>query len=205
MEYQPFLKLSCLLLVLNFLSGCAFGERQATLVYPPETENGQPINQLQISSPKKVQVILGEFEDNRTDKTRVGTVRNGLGMETADVVTSNSVSGWVMDAVREELKNNGYTIINSSDQSDTSVKISGEVLNVFCDMYLNYSGEVSIYMNVSKNEEKLFHKLYSGEGSAGIAMAGTGTSFSKSLSLALSSLLNDFIGELNAYSSGYED
>ena len=46
------------------------------------------------------------------------------------------------------------------------------------------------------------NKHYSGEGSAGLAIAGTGESFAQSLSLALAVAVKKFVEELNSSLTG---
>lgn len=194
--------------VVLLLTGCAFGDRQATLSYPPKSSADESDTHAYTAiqhEPKNIAVIVKPFTDNRTDKSRVGTVRNGFGMQTANVIPRNSVTDWVTDGLRSELKNYGYTVITeNSHPSQTVVEISGETLNVFCDMYFNYMGEVSIIARVKKDDEELFNKHYNGEGSVGLAWAGTGDSFSASLSLALATVLREFLKDLDQAVAGKE-
>lgn len=162
-----------------FLTGCAFGTRNTTLIYPPSSASGQtsiahadtkPI-------PKNIQIVVKPFTDQRSDKKVVGTVRNGFGARTADVIPTNSVADWVTQAVTTELKNDGYNVTSgtpSENSESTSAIVSGEILNVFCDMYFSYTGQVSLITRVNKDGKELLNKHYAGEGSAGLAVAGTG-------------------------------
>jgi len=184
------------------LAGCAFGTRQPTLIYPPAMESGgTSVAHAAITpTPKNVQIVLKPFIDQRSDKKVVGTVRNAFGMRTADVIPTNNVSDWVTQAVTTELQNNGYTVISatSADNSaSTSAVVSGEILNVFCDMYFSYTGQVSIVARVNKGGKELLNKHYSGEGSAGLAVAMTSESYARSLALALSSALKHFVSDLD--------
>ena len=96
------------------LSGCAFGTRQPTLIYPPAVESGEKsvAHAAVTPSPKNVRIVLKPFTDQRSDKKVVGTVRNAFGMRTADVIPTNSVTDWVTQALGTELRNNGYTVIS---------------------------------------------------------------------------------------------
>lgn len=190
------------LVAVVFLSGCAFGTRQPTLVYPPASESGEKAvaHAAVKPSPKNVQIVLKPFTDQRSDKKVVGTVRNAFGMRTADVIPTNSVSDWVTQAMRTELRNSGYTVISEipTDTSQgASAVVSGEVLNVFCDMYFSYTGQVSLVAKVSQDGKELLNKHYAGEGSAGLAVAATAESYTQSLALALSSALKKFVSDLD--------
>lgn len=182
------------------LVGCAFGTRQPTLVYPPASEPADKMAAHAAVPParKNVQIVLKPFVDARSDKRVVGTVRNAFGMRTADVIPTNDVSGWVTQAVATELEKNGYTVVSSPDQpGNTGKVVSGEVLNVFCDMYLTYNGQVSLVVKVNEDGKELLNRHYAGEGSAGMAVAMTAESYAQSLALALAAALQKFVADLN--------
>jgi len=194
--------LSCIISVV-LLAGCAFGTREATLVYPPAPDGEAK------SAPAKVakaearepKIQLLQFRDERTEKGLVGKVRNGYGMHTADVIAKNSVTEWVTQALKLELQNRGFTVVVGTPKDPVeagTIVISGEVLNVFCDMYFSYTGQVSLVVKLSDSTGELFRRHYAGEGSAGLAWAATSESFGYSLSLALSSALSKFLSELEA-------
>lgn len=130
----------------------------------------------------------------------MGAVRNGFGTRTADVIPTNSVTEWVTQAIRTELQNNGYTVsigTLAGNSASTSAVVSGEVLNVFCDQYVNYTGQVTLVVRVTKGGKEVLNKHYTGEGSAGTAWAMTTESYAQSLALALSSALNHFVSDLD--------
>lgn len=190
------------LICITLLGGCAFGTRQPTLIYPPAPESGAtPVaNAAAKSAPKNVQIILNPFVDERSDKKGVGTVRNGFGMRTADVIPTNSVPDWVTQALKTELQNHGYTVdVASAAESSkaASAVVSGEILKVFCDMYFSYTGEVSLLVKVSRDGKDVLNKNYSGEGSAGIAWTAAADSYAQSLSLALAAALKPFLADLD--------
>lgn len=190
----------CFLFVAAALAGCAFGTRQAALNYPPAAPDAA-VQQTPASNAvtKNTTIVLKKFADERSDKSVVGTVRNGFGMRTADVVATTDVSEWVTKAVGTELRANGYKVVGSAPESANDprvVVVSGSVLNAFCDMYMSYTGQVSLLTKVAKGNNEVVAKHYSGEGSAGLAVAATGESFAESLSLALRDALKKFMADL---------
>jgi len=192
------LSLSILSAFLFLVSGCAFGTRQPTLVYPPQATSGEPgvAHAASAPAPKQVKIVLKQFTDQRSDKKVVGTVRNAFGMKTAEVVPTNDVADWVTDALRSELQGAGYTVVDDAAADTDSAVVSGEILNVYCDMYFSYTGQVSLIAQAKRGEKELLNKHYTGEGSAGLAWAMTAESYAQSLSLALQSALNKFVPEL---------
>jgi len=197
------LRSTTMILAATLLAGCAFGTRHPTLIYPPAVEPSA-ITAVQAAAkpaPKNTQIILSEFSDQRSDKNVVGTMRNGFGMRTADVIPTNSVPDWMMQAMRIELQNDGYAVQTESTGGDrptgASAVVSGQILNVFCDMYMSYSAQVSLLARLTRDGKELLNKQYQGEGSAGIAWAGTAESYAQSLALALASAVKQFVAELD--------
>ncbi len=191
------------IVMLALLGGCAFGTREATLVYPPapDGEAKAAPGKVAKAEPREPKIQLFQFRDERTEKAMVGTVRNGYGMRTADVISNNSVTDWVTQALKLELQNRGFTVVTGTSKEGVeagTIVISGEILNVFCDMYFSYTGQVSLVVKVSNSAGEMYSRHYAGEGSAGIAFAATAESFAQSLSLALSSALNKLVSDLEA-------
>lgn len=184
------------------LTGCAFGTRQPTLIYPPASNSAETSVAHAAPTPpaKNIQIVLTPFTDQRSNKEVVGTVRNAFGMKTADVIPTNSVPDWVFQGIRTELQNNGYTVISGTsgnNPASPNIVVSGEILNVYCDMYFSYTGQVSLIARVSRDGKELLNKHYAGEGSAGLAVAMTEKSYAQSLALALSSALKRFVSDLD--------
>lgn len=191
-----------LVLVSSVLSGCVIGERRPTLYYPAKAEQGVIPAASAAAKPaaKPVQIVLRTFDDQRSDKKTVGTTRNGFGMKMADVTPVNSVPEWVQVALRKELQDAGYEVVTdakSDDQASNRAVVTGDILNVYCDMYFNYTGQVSLVARVSRSGKEVMNKHYSGEGSAGVAWAATEESYAQSLALALAAAIKPFIVELD--------
>ena len=182
------------------LSGCAFGTREALLQYPPEGKvSAVPEAQAAPSiTPKKTEILLVAFNDERDNKRLVGTVRNGFGMRTADVIAKNNVQTWVFKAAKKELHDAGYVVITKPDASQSLATLSGQITRVFCDAYFTYEGEVSLHVRLMKNGKEILDKLYAGKGSAGMNWAGTSDAYAQSLDLALSDALKRMVSDMNA-------
>lgn len=201
LDVRRVLSFSILSAFFLLLTGCAFGTRQPTLTYPPQAASGETGVAHAASPPaqKPVTIVLRKFTDQRSDRRVVGTVRNGFGMKTADVVPTNDVADWVTEAIRSELQSSGYTVLDAAAADSESAVVSGEILNVFCDMYMSYTGQVSLLARVSRGEKELFNRHYAGEGSTGLAWAATADSYNQSLALALAAALHRFVPELNQH------
>ena len=181
------------------LAGCAFGTREVLLKYPPQSEPGAvpTAHAAPAPTPKKTEIVLAGFNDMRQDKRLIGTVRNGFGMRTADVVATNNVPTWVTDAIKAELNNAGYKVILNATEAQLPTFLSGDIINIFCDAYFTYEGQVSLNVKVIKNGKDVVNKLFVGKGSAGMNWGATSDAYGQSLSLALSDALKQVVAELN--------
>ena len=202
-----------LLVMLGFFSvatGCAFGTRHVTLVYPPEQKEVT-----KALGPKAAEaspapavtsesIILLQFADERSEKRLIGEVRNAYGMRTADVVTEGNVAEWVTEAMKMELEKAGYNVtkVESLSSPTTGPVVAGEILTVHCTALWSYEGEVSFYARVHENGKEIFKRRYTGKGSVGLNMAATARSYGSSLSLALASAVRSFLADLSAIRQG---
>lgn len=194
---------SAFVLSTAILSGCVLGTREPTLHYPPKAEpDAVPAAHAAVKpAARNVRIVLDPFVDQRADKKVVGTTRNAYGMKMADVVPKNSVPDWVMEAMKTELRNNGYVVepgaAGNASATGSSATVSGEILNVYCDMYMSYTGQVSLIARVRRDGKEVLNRHYSGEGSAGLAWAATEESYAQSLALALESAVKQFVSDLD--------
>lgn len=191
-----------MLTVVSLLSGCAFGTREVSLTYPPSvSENGIKEAQASAQSEKNdIKVIIAKLEDKRTVTHRIGNVRNGFGMDTADVVAKNDVRNWVDNALEWELKNAGYSVVrseSSGDNAESAVMVSGEINQIYCDVYFTYDGKATVILKAMKNGEAVVNETYTGSGSAGMNWAATEDAYGESLANALQVVMKKFINELN--------
>jgi hypothetical protein len=152
-------RLSLLLVLAVGMGGCAFGARRATLHYPPAAEPGAgTARAAPAAAASKAEIALAPFADGRTDKKQVGSVRNGFGMPTADVVTNDSVPDWVTGAVRTELTKAGYRVIDNNGDAPTTPTLAGDITNVWCDAYFTYLGEVNLNVRLRRGSQDLLNK-----------------------------------------------
>jgi hypothetical protein len=182
-----------------FGGGCAFGDRKVLLTYPPGMNMAQRNAAQALTPPPNAQnVVLLSFIDQRPQKDRVGEVRNGFGMHTADVLASSNVADWVTLATEVELKKAGFrvTVLKVRPGSGDDPVVSGEVLKVHCGAYFKYGGEIEFAVRVEKGGRTLIQKTYQGKGSAGTNWAATSESYGAALGEALQSAAQNFSAEL---------
>jgi len=192
------LRIVALLISGALMASCAFGERQASLAYPPASDEDLISSAEAAPMSGGGEVYIGNFDDVRSSKMIVGHVRNGFGMKTAEVVTQRDVPEWVREALVYELEESSYQVMDGVAPAGRTT-ISGEIVHVYCDAYFTYDGEVTLRMEAAKSGESVFQSTYTGNGSAGMNWAGTGDSYSQSLSMALQSALRQFVADLDQH------
>jgi len=180
------------------LTGCAFGTRQTELSYPPSANNGGLIASAEASEANLLtsRNIILKVTDDRSEKSRIGNVRNGFGMDTADVVTQSNIEKWVEDALTLELNNAGYRVLKTSEAGEDSINLNAEVRDVYCDVYFTYDADVNLMVDISSPGKQSSRKAYNGEGSVGLNWAATAASYAESLSLALQNAISLIISDL---------
>lgn len=151
-----------------------------------------------------VRVVLNPFTDKRSDTSTVGSLLLPSGAR-VPVTPTRSVPDWVLQALRTELKNSGYTVVTGTATDDIpegrNVVVSGEILNVFCDSFFKYKAQVSLIARASKDDKEILNKHYVGEGSVGIVWVGIDDEYAPSLALALASALHQFVSDLDRSAS----
>jgi len=185
------------------LAGCAFGTRTATLTYPPDEESeglvaSAQAAEMEVTRDKSVYLTVS---DERSDRTRIGNVRNAFGMDTADVVTKDDIARWVEGAIAMELRQAGYEVIqgDTNPGGDDVIGLDAEVLKVYCDVYMTYDGEVSLMVNLKGDDGTEVRKQIEGKGGVGLNWAATAESYAESIALALQDAISKIETELEAF------
>ncbi len=197
-----------LVITVLFLSGCAFGDRVATLKYPPAADKGganAAVKGKQAPMAAKAarqSVVVGRFTDSRANKKVIGFVQNGYGMKTADVKTETDVSEWVRKAIAHELRRRGYavTLADTATPGTRALFVTGNVEKALTKAYFKYDAEIVFTADIKRGRSKVGGSRYVGHGSAGANIAGTAERFGRSLSLALQEALQRFVADVNAVS-----
>ena len=79
-------QLSILFLLCLLAGGCAFTRADLNVAYDPQKAEKGPL-----SSVPPLNVSIHELKDSRIEKEKIGRKINGIGMETADIVTEKPV------------------------------------------------------------------------------------------------------------------
>jgi len=123
------------------VSGCALTTDRIDIAYTPQL-TASPVagaNEVTVS----VQVI-----DNRQDKSKVSSKKNGFGMEMAPIVASEDVSITIRKAIETELSNRGFRL--STDQA--IVQVVADVTRFYNDHKIGFfAGDAVADLTMSVN------------------------------------------------------
>lgn len=174
-----------ILMIVFFISGCAWGDRRPFLTYAPILTPQQKNN---------IALKIVTFVDKRPIKDTIGYSRNGFGMRCAKFIPQNSVAEWVTNALKTELTNAGYSVTNQEYAPNI---IEGEVFDIFCDVSFAYEGSVGIRVVLKESNKVVLDKQYSSKKNGGVNWAATETTFAKTLEVVLQDTLRQVVFDIN--------
>ncbi len=109
--------------------GCAFVDQKVDLAYERTVNARGGSGEVFIAKPKEHHNL-----NKKANGLVIGTVKNAMGMKTADVVTENNIGDWIVGALVQELSVAGYnTKTVSALPHDVSKGLDLTVLKVFVD------------------------------------------------------------------------
>jgi len=159
------------------LCGCAFVDRGARLVEPP------PDDASAAEPAADAGVVSLTVADARPGAPRVvGHVKNGFGMNTADVAISEDPVPWVRSALERELRAAGVRVVSASGEV---ARLDARIQRLECDAYLTYEGHVDLTTTLTVAGRPPAPGMSAGEGGAGLNWSATEDSYSQTLALAL--------------------
>ena len=144
------------LIILVFSSGCAFTQDKINIPYEGKA------NLVVVDGAENIQVLVNSEDKRTVYKDRVGSKKNGYGMEMAAIVPENDIAKTFADAIEFELQNLGFKI------GDNGKKLTVELVRFYNDFKMGFfagdavaDGLVNVVIK-DKNENLLFSKSYEG-------------------------------------------
>ena len=144
------------ILILIFSSGCALTEDKIDIPYEGTA------NLAVVAGAENISVFVSHQDKRTVYKDRVGTKKNGYGMEMAKIVPINDVSKTFGDAVKFELENLGFKIGKGGK------KVIVELIRFYNDFKMGFfAGDAVadglVIVSVRANSDSLlFSKSYEG-------------------------------------------
>jgi len=191
-------KLLVLIGIIVLMSGCAFKDQKLAIEY---TSDG-------VKSNKEGSICLNKFTDIRADKSRIGIVKNTLGMETANIITDQDITILVSNAVKEELVNLGYKVnlvnVKYKDGqgfSNNCTFIDGKIQNFFVEpefglMAVDGKSVITVNMLIQTPDGKVYKKVYSSNGESRSYIGGFAGLFKESMDDALNKIIRNIKTDL---------
>ncbi len=167
-------------LAIALLSGCALTTEQVSLGYSPIARPAA------VAGADNVTVSVN-VTDQRSDKTRVSSKKNGFGMEMAAITTSEDVAATVRKAIETELRGRGFKLGVDAAQ----VRIGADVTRFYNDHKMGFfAGDAVADLNLSvmvssKSGKPLYSKHVVAQGKEENTMLATGNNAKIALERAL--------------------
>jgi uncharacterized lipoprotein YajG len=147
------------LIVCFLATGCAFTKANLDIGYDPAKAERGPL-----SSVETLKISISELKDSRTDKEVIGHKVNGIGMETADIVTKKPVPEIMRSALMTMFEKNGHLLKEANGQ----VTLDGEIKEFWLELQMNmmtveFLGTMTLNLNVKdSNRNVLYAHEYQG-------------------------------------------
>lgn len=144
--------LTVVAILVFFLTGCAVFNAKPNLRYSPVISRSDSMGG---------SIYVNDFMDSRADKDQgiIGEIFNGYGIKCGEIEQPSSVTDWVTNALKSELKNAGYEVVDSKN----NMVISGEIIGLSASNCYTYQATVFLKLNVVKNGAAVLDKTYKGE------------------------------------------
>lgn len=181
------MRVVCAILVMAFLSGCAFIEDQISVDYHP------PANLEVTQGANNVTVAITAEDSRGINRDRVGSKKNGYGADMAKITATNDVVELVRGAVEHELESLGFKV----GPSALTVKV--EVESFYNDFKTGFfSGdavaEVSFNLTVTDPDGKfIYFRTYKGVGKNPNIQMASGDNAKPALEAALTNAMAQFV------------
>jgi hypothetical protein len=172
-------------------AGCAFSE--VTVVPPAASAAGTDP-----SAGRGREIVLAmPLEDQRMDRTRCGTQKNGWNMETAHVVCALPPGHWVAQALAQGLAASGFLVTTAPSDSMSSVRVSGQVMQFFIEPKLGFltftpEADISVHLAVSSPSGLLAERTFYFKADE-VSVVGTEDNFQAAADAATQKAVHDMV------------
>lgn len=178
-------RLNALFILCLLTGGCAFTQAELNIGYDPAKAERGPL-----SSVEPLKISIPELKDSRMDTEVIGHKINGMGMETADIVTKEPVSEIMRTALITMFEKNGHLLNGTGGQ----IVLDGEIKEFWLELQINmmtveFMGTIALRLKVKDASQKvLYDKEYQGHYNEKKA-AGYVKSWEKVMNITLEKLI----------------
>ncbi|HEY7116420.1 MAG TPA: hypothetical protein VH475_07540 [Tepidisphaeraceae bacterium] len=161
---------------------------------------------IKASSPIAVEVKPFRSERGQEDEAKIGQVRNGYGMATAKVLSTDGDAGeWIRRALTDELVHAGFSVSQSNAPSGAAsagrvggTTVSGTVIEFMTDMgWQGYQTRIRVKCIVTRYGQERLNKEFAVE-DGGSGITGSSGEYRDVLTAALTKLMRKAVPDVIA-------
>ena len=183
---QGFLALAA---AVTLLHGCAFTPAKLDVQVHPETNVAGPLRDVE-----PIKFSRTQLEDARPDKARIGWKKNGFGVNTADITTTQPVDEIVESTIDKAIADSRHSL-----SDDGVIQIAGTVDRFWFDTDMNFwtvtfIGEVTCTLDFldAQTKQSIYKSRYSGSYKVNTA-GGYSKTWTEVMAQALDKLIEDVV------------
>lgn len=147
-----------------------------------------------VQESKNIALKLENFSDERREKETVGAIRNLYGMPIVTIKTDSDVPQWMSYALKSELTNAGYDILDNSQYV-----IEGRIKRVSSSAHFLYHGSIRVEIALRKDGKVVFSKFYKTDKGGGINWIASPAQCMNTLERNLQTVCKQFINDLSEH------
>lgn len=185
-------------LPLALWTSCAFVDRKVAFDYSAPARETKGV--VEAAAAVRETFWLRRVEDARTETHRVGEIRNGFGMHTADVHAKGDAAAWLRKALVTEFGRCGMT--EAPAEAEAAILLEARLVHVHVTAMFEYEGEVHLAAAVHQAGRPVLQASYVGKGGAGLNWTATDASFEETLDLALQDAVLQLVADLRSGRAG---
>lgn len=180
-------------LVLTALLGsCAFVDREVSFAYSAPVREVKGAAEAAVAPSESV--WIGDVQDARTETHRVGEIRNGFGMHTADVHAKGDATSWLRSALATEFGRAGFVMAASAGEA--GIRVDARLVHLHVAAMFEYEGEVHLAVDVQRGGRPTLRASYVGKGGAGLNWTATDASLEETLDLAVQDAVLQLLADI---------
>lgn len=158
-----------LFLMLLVVQGCALVDANLTIALPEDSILAGPLSDV---GPREFAVV--RIQDAREDQARIGHVRNGFDMITADILSDEPVEAVVQRAIKEVLIENGHEL------AESGIRVTGRINVFWIESDQNFAdveliGQIECGLEFSADGAELYRNDYVGSHSVRVGIVTPGS------------------------------
>lgn len=156
-------------LMLLVAQGCTLVDANLTIALPEDSVLAGPLSDV---TPREFELV--RIQDAREDQARIGHVRNGFDMITADILSDEPVETVVQRAIEKTLVENGHEL------AESGIRVTGRINVFWIESDQNFAdveliGQIECGLAFSADGAELYRNDYVGSHSVRVGIVTPGS------------------------------